>query len=128
MMPSQLLNNIPPTDFTKNCQGYYFFTANQIDLNILMRTSPLRQLFFSFCKKDRPKACGFRKDGQLFFFEKKSCKKRQKASPALAAFCAQGRTKSAGDIQRISANNENTNLFRIIKGSRGYGSDLSAKY
>ena len=65
---------------------------------------------------------------KLFFFEKKSCKKRQKASPALAAFCAQGRTKSAGDIQRISANNENTNLFRIIKDSRGYGSDLSAKY
>ena len=37
-MPSKLSNNIPPTDFTKNCQGYYLFTANQIDLNILMRT------------------------------------------------------------------------------------------
>jgi hypothetical protein len=35
----------------------------------------LRQLFFSFCQKDRPKACGFRKVNQLFFFEKKSCKK-----------------------------------------------------
>ncbi len=35
----------------------------------------LRQLFFSFCKKDRPKACGFRKVNQLFFFEKKVAKK-----------------------------------------------------
>ena len=46
-MPSKLSNNIPPTDFTKNCQGYYLFTANQIDLNILMRTS-LRVRLFSF--------------------------------------------------------------------------------
>ena len=51
-MPSKLSNNIPPTDFTKNCQGYYLFTANQIDLNILMRTSLLPralELFFLAC-------------------------------------------------------------------------------
>ena len=45
MMPSQLLNNIPPTDFTKNCQGYYLFTANQVELNFLMRTSLFAVLF-----------------------------------------------------------------------------------
>ena len=44
-MPSKLSNNIPPTDFTKNCQGYYLFTANQIDLNILMRTGLFAVLF-----------------------------------------------------------------------------------
>ena len=45
-MPSKLSNNIPPTDFTKNCQGYYLFTANQINLNILMRTSLYDSVFF----------------------------------------------------------------------------------
>ena len=44
-MPSKLSNNIPPTDFTKNCQGYYLFTANQVELNFLMRTSPFAVLF-----------------------------------------------------------------------------------
>ena len=45
-MPSQLSNNIPPTDFTKNCQGYYLFAANQVGSNFLMRTSLYASAFF----------------------------------------------------------------------------------
>jgi hypothetical protein len=46
------------------------------------------------------KACGFRMLAPLFLFERKRGKKNQKASPALAAFCAQGSAKFAGDFQK----------------------------
>jgi hypothetical protein len=48
------------------------------------------------------KACGFRMLAPLFLFERKRGKKNQKASPALAAFCAQGSAKSVGAFTKQS--------------------------
>jgi hypothetical protein len=36
----------------------------------------------------------------LFLFERKRTKKKQKASPALATFCAQGSARFAGALQK----------------------------
>ena len=83
------------TTICENC-----FT--KLDNELILKTDKLKldkfnvNLYALNCQYHKileTKACVFRKLCKLFFFEKKSCKKRQKASPALAAFCAQGRTK-----------------------------------
>ena len=43
--------------------------------------------------KIRTKACGFRNDGQLFLFERKSCKKKQKSLQDLSGFVSAGESR-----------------------------------